>query len=185
MVSVVKGDVCFFPSDAIVNAGNEPLLGCFTPNHKCLDHQIHEHAGRELTKACQQIMRGRIADPSQCILTPSFGLKKNGIRYVIHAYGPNCTERLFATDRRKAMQCLAQTYINCLDLANENDVKSVAFPALSTGIYQCDPDAAAEVAVQTTLNWLQKTKAQLKVIFVMYPENYQRYQKVLHKKEGY
>lgn len=180
MLHLVKGDICSFAADGIVNAGNERLLGCFTPIHKCLDNQIHKHAGRQLTQACQAIMRGRIAKPSQCIITPAFNLKKFGIHSIIHAYGPNCTVPPLATNPDEANYLLKQTYLNCLDLAQDNNLASLAFPAISTGLYGFDPDRAAQIAIQTTREWLEKNKSSnIKITFVMFPDNYKRYKRYL------
>jgi len=178
MVCLVEGDICSHISDVIVNPGNETLLGCFTPRHTCLDHQIHEKAGPQLSQVCREIMQGRQALPGQCIITPSFQLGAI-CEWILHAFGPNCTQSPFRENLVMAKQCLRETYLNCLTLASENKLRSIAFPAIATGLYRFDPDLAAQIAVETTRNWLQKTGSSMRVAFVMWPENYKRYRKVL------
>jgi O-acetyl-ADP-ribose deacetylase (regulator of RNase III) len=173
MICLSKGDITDFTCDAIVNAGNESLLGCFTPGHKCLDHQIHQKAGPKLTKACQSIMKGADALPGSAIITPSYDLAN--CTYVIHAYGPNLNLDVFQHDHNKAQDCLRETYTKCLDLAKAHHLRHVAFPALSTGMYRFNAKEGAEIAIQTTRDWLQQIQYPLRVSFVMFEDNHELY----------
>lgn len=169
-----QGDITLSIREAIVNAANETLCGCFTPNHTCLDHQIHERAGPELVKECRSIMQGKIASPGDCMFTAAYRLP---CKFIVHAYGPNLNLREFHDNKQKARDCLRKTYINCLNLARINQWKSLAFPALSTGLYKFDPHDAARIAIETTLYWLRETGSRLHVEFVLFPENFNIYKK--------
>ena len=182
MLCVSKGDITLYSKDAIVNAGNETLCGCFTPNHACLDHQIHEKGGQQLTRECKSIMKGKMASPGDCILTLGGRLP---CKFVIHAYGPNLNLHEFKGKKglQKARYCLRKTYMSCLRLAHAKKLKSIAFPAISTGLYKFDPHEAAQIAIDTVIYFLRETGYPLRVDFIMFPENYCIYKKLLKKEK--
>ena len=139
-----QGDITTLAVDAIVNAANSALLGCFTPNHACIDNVIHTYAGVQLRLACDEIMRaqGHEEPTGGAKITPGFNLPA---KYVLHTVGPIVSGRL--TER----QCkeLASCYESCLALAVENGIGSVAFCCISTGVFGFPQKEAAEIAVET------------------------------------
>ena len=139
-----RGDITTLKVDAIVNAANSALLGCFSPNHACIDNAIHTYAGVELRLACQKIMQeqGHAEPTGTAKLTPGFHLPA---KYVLHTVGPIVSGPL--TKRHEEQ--LASCYRSCLALAKENGLKSIAFCCISTGVF-CFPNRrAAEIAVET------------------------------------
>ncbi|MBR0507099.1 MAG: protein-ADP-ribose hydrolase [Clostridia bacterium] len=139
-----RGDITTLAVDAIVNAANSALLGCFSPNHGCIDNAIHTFSGVQLRLACDAIMRaqGR-PEPTGCAkITPGFNLPA---KYVLHTVGPIVSGPL--TERHK--QALAACYSSCLALAAEHGLKSVAFCCISTGVFGFPQREAAEIAVET------------------------------------
>lgn len=139
-----QGDITTLEVDAIVNAANSALLGCFTPNHACIDNVIHTYAGVELRLACDAIMRAQgHEEPTGCAkITPGFNLPA---KYVLHTVGPIVSGRL----SERHCELLASCYESCLELAAENGLTSVAFCCISTGVFGFPQREAAEIAVET------------------------------------
>ena len=139
-----RGDITTLAVDAIVNAANSALLGCFSPNHGCIDNAIHTFSGVQLRLACDAIMRaqGHPEPTGGAKLTPGFNLPA---KYVLHTVGPIVSGPL--TQRHRAQ--LASCYESCLRLAEENGLKSVAFCCISTGVFGFPQNEAAKIAVDT------------------------------------
>ena len=139
-----RGDITTLAVDAIVNAANSTLLGCFSPNHGCLENAIHTYAGVELRLACSEIMRaqGHEEPTGGAKITPGFNLPA---KYVLHTVGPIVSGRL--TERH--CKELASCYTSCLALAAENGLESVAFCCVSTGVFGFPQREAAEIAIET------------------------------------
>ena len=139
-----RGDITTLAVDAIVNAANSALLGCFSPNHGCIDNVIHSYAGVQLRLACSEIMRaqGHEEPTGGAKITPGFNLPA---KYVLHTVGPIVSGRL--TERH--CKELASCYESCLTLAAENGIGSVAFCCISTGVFGFPQREAAEIAVET------------------------------------
>ena len=139
-----QGDITTLEVDAIVNAANSALLGCFTPNHACIDNVIHTYAGVQLRLACDAIMRARgHEEPTGTAkLTPGFNLPA---KYVLHTVGPIVSGRL----NERHCELLASCYTSCLKLAAENGLTSVAFCCISTGVFGFPQREAAKIAVET------------------------------------
>ena len=139
-----QGDITTLEVDAIVNAANSRLLGCFSPNHACIDNVIHTYAGVELRLACDEIMRaqGHEEPTGTAKITPGFNLPA---KYVLHTVGPIVSGRL--TERH--CKELASCYESCLALAAENGFTSVAFCCISTGVFGFPQREAAKIAVET------------------------------------
>ena len=148
-ISVWQGDITCIRCDAIVNAGNEDVLGCFIPNHNCIDSQIHSMSGIRMRLECNNIMNGGKLDTSKVIVTGGYNLP---CTYVIHTVGPMVYGRL--TD--KEIKELEDTYRNCLDKARELGIRSIVFPCISTGVFKFPKDRACEIAVGTVRNYLNK-----------------------------
>ena len=139
-----QGDITTLAVDAIVNAANAALLGCFVPNHGCIDNVIHTYAGVELRLACQEIIRaqGHEEPTGTAKITPGFNLPA---KYVLHTVGPIVSGRL--TERHR--DALASCYQSCLHLAAEHGLQSAAFCCISTGVFGFPQREAAEIAVDT------------------------------------
>ncbi|MGI6218087.1 MAG: protein-ADP-ribose hydrolase [Coriobacteriales bacterium] len=146
-----RGDITRLATDAIVNAANSALLGCFSPNHSCIDNAIHTYAGIELRLACNQIMekQGYPEPTGMAKITPAFNLPS---KYVIHTVGPIVNGKLTKADIAK----LASSYRSCLKIAAENGLGSIAFCCISTGVFGFPQDRAAEIAVQTVEEFLDE-----------------------------
>lgn len=144
-----RGDITLLAVDAIVNAANSQLLGCWTPNHLCIDNAIHTFAGVQLRIECARIMRAQGHDEptGAAKATPGYNLPA---RRVIHTVGPIANGR--PTDEHRGQ--LASCYRSCLDLAADEGLGSIAFCCISTGVFGFPQQEAAEIAVRTVRDWL-------------------------------
>ena len=139
-----KGDITTLAADAVVNAANGALLGCFVPNHSCIDNAIHTYAGVQLRQACHALMQAQGHDepPGRAKITPAFNLP---CKFVLHTVGPVVTGPL--TDAHCTL--LADCYRSCLTLAIRHGLRSVAFCCISTGEFHFPNEQAARLAVDT------------------------------------
>ncbi len=155
-----QGDITTLRCDAIVNAANSALLGCFSPCHGCIDNMIHTMAGVQLRLACDALMQaqGHEEPTGRAKITPGFNLPA---KYVLHTVGPIVDGPLTAEHER----LLASCYRSCLDLAAENGCGSVAFCCISTGVFSFPNRRAAEIAVETVRAWLNGTGSGMRVVF--------------------
>lgn len=170
-----KGDITTLACDAIVNAANSQLLGCFCPCHGCIDNAIHTFAGVQLRAACQELMRaqGHEEAAGGAKITPAYNLP---CRYILHTVGPIVRGRL----TKKDQELLAACYRSCLELAEKKGIKSLAFCCISTGEFHFPNDKAAQIAVRTVKEYQQKTNSHMEVIFnVFKDEDFQIYRKLL------
>jgi len=160
-----QGDITTLKCDAIVNAANSGMTGCYIPNHRCIDNAIHTFAGVELRLACAERMeqQGYPEPTGQAKITPAFNLP---CRYVLHTVGPIISGRVTKEDK----ELLASCYRSCLELAAENDLESVAFCCISTGEFHFPNDLAAEIAVRTVKEYLKKQTSVKKVIFNVFKD---------------
>ena len=160
-----QGDITTLRCDAIVNAANSGMTGCYIPNHRCIDNAIHTYAGVELRLACAELMekQGHPEPTGQAKITPAFNLP---CRYVLHTVGPIINGRVTRRDR----ELLASCYRSCLELAAENHLESVAFCCISTGEFHFPHDLAAEIAVRTVREFLQKQTSVRRVIFNVFKD---------------
>ena len=158
-----RGDITTLAVDAIVNAANSALLGCFSPNHGCIDNAIHTYAGVQLRLACNEIMQkqGHPEPTGSAKLTPGFNLPA---KYVLHTVGPIVSGRL--TDQH--CKELASCYESCLALAVENGIGSVAFCCISTGVFGFPQGEAAKIAVETVKAYQKHSK--IDVVFNVFKE---------------
>lgn len=172
-----QGDITTLKCDAIVNAANSGLLGCFCPNHGCIDNAIHTFAGVRLRAACAEIRnrQRREEETGQAKITPAFNLP---CQFVLHTVGPIVHGSL--TEKDKA--CLASCYRSCLTLAEQNAIKSIAFCCISTGEFHFPNDQAARIAVQTVKEYKRQTKSKIEVIFNVFKDlDYEIYKKLLRE----
>lgn len=170
-----RGDITTLKVDAIVNAANSALRGCFIPCHSCVDNIIHSNSGIQLRLACHEIMlkQGYDEPTGTAKITPAFNLPSN---YILHTVGPIISGTL----TQKHCRQLADCYDSCLKLAAEHDLKSIAFCCISTGEFHFPQKKAAEIAVQTVSNFLDNHTQIERVIFdVFKQEDYDIYKEIL------
>jgi O-acetyl-ADP-ribose deacetylase (regulator of RNase III) len=160
-----QGDITTLACDAIVNAANSQMLGCFVPGHSCIDNQIHTFAGVQLRQACAELMRSQgHEEPTGCAkITPAYNLP---CRYVLHTVGPIIEDEVTPEDEALLESC----YRSCLELARQNGLTSVAFCCISTGVFRFPNRRAAEIAVQTVQSYLAQCDGQMEVIFNVFKD---------------
>ena len=160
-----QGDITTLQCDAIVNAANSGMTGCYCPNHGCIDNAIHTYAGVQLRLSCAEIMdrQGYPEPTGQAKITPAFDLP---CRYVLHTVGPIVSGQVTAQDKELLVSC----YRSCLELAAEKGLESVAFCCISTGEFHFPNELAAEIAVQTVKAFLKKQTSVKKVIFNVFKD---------------
>lgn len=161
-----QGDITTLAADAIVNAANSGMTGCYRPMHNCIDNCIHTYAGVQLRNACNEIMlrQGHPEPAGSAKITPAYNLPS---RYVIHTVGPIVEGKPSDEDRR----LLASCYTSCLRLAEENGLGSIAFCCISTGVFGYPPSDAACAAVAAVREHLLKTRSGIKVIFNVFKDS--------------
>ncbi len=155
-----QGDITTLACDAIVNAANSGMTGCYRPNHSCIDNCIHTFSGIQLRLKCAEIMeaQGHEEPTGQAKITPAYNLPG---KYVIHTVGPIVDGAL----TREHRELLASCYRACLDVAAERRCESIAFCCISTGVFGFPKRAAAEIAVGTVKDWKRESGSGIRVIF--------------------
>lgn len=169
-----QGDITTLAADAIVNAANSQMLGCFVPCHGCIDNAIHTYAGVQLRLACAAAMRqqGQEEATGHAKITKAYNLP---CRFVLHTVGPIICGSVTKADR----ELLASCYRSCLDLAAETGLHSVAFCCISTGEFHFPGELAAEIAVHIVQAWRQQHPNQIEVIFNVFKDSdYEIYQRL-------
>lgn len=165
-----RGDITTLAVDAIVNAANDGMTGCWAPLHYCIDNAIHTFAGIQLRLECARIMRkqGHPEPTGQAKVTPAYNLPSH---HVIHTVGPIAN----GSPTQEHREQLASSYRACLNAAAQADDSSVAFCCISTGVFGFPSEQAAPLAVETVRTWLaERDTAGLPaptVIFNMYKES--------------
>lgn len=170
-----QGDITTLRCDAIVNAANSGMTGCYAPCHGCIDNCIHTFSGIQLRLACAEIMeqQGHEEETGKAKITPAFNLP---CRYVIHTVGPIISGRLTERDQ----ELLASCYRSCLELAEENGLKNIAFCCISTGEFHFPNDKAAEIAIRTVREYQGQTHSNMEVIFNVFKDaDYEIYKEQL------
>lgn len=170
-----QGDITTLRCDGIVNAANSQMLGCFCPNHGCIDNAIHTYSGVQLRLYCNEIMKkqGCAESTGKAKITPSFNLP---CKNIIHTVGPIAR----GIPTRRHCEQLASCYTSCLELACENGLGSIAFCCISTGEFGFPNKKAAEIAVETVKKYRRETQNRIEVIFnVFKDEDYKIYRKLL------
>ena len=175
-IKIWQGDITRLEVDAIVNAANSALLGCFIPLHKCIDNAIHSAAGLQLRDACNKISNGN--EPTgQAKITPAFNLPS---KFVIHTVGPIIPNHREPNISEENL--LASCYNSCLELAKKYRLKSIAFCCISTGEFHFPNQRAAEIAVDTVKKFLQKNN--LIVVFNVFKDfDLEIYEEILCEKK--
>ena len=172
-IRIWQGDITRLAVDAIVNAANSQLLGCFVPCHGCIDNAIHSAAGLQLRQACFEIMskQNRDEPAGDAKITPAFNLPS---KFVIHTVGPIVGDKLTVEHER----LLANCYYSCLSLAVKNNLSSIAFCCISTGEFHFPNERAAQIAVECVTNFLIDNS--IEVVFNVYKDfDLTIYQKLL------
>jgi len=164
-IEIIRGDITLLNIDAIVNAANRSLLG-----GGGVDGTIHRAAGSELLKACE-LLNG--CSTGQAKITPGFRLPA---RYVIHTVGP-----VWRDGKHGEIELLSSCYHQCLKLAVENNISTIAFPNISTGVYGFPKDQAARIAIKTVTDFLTANDQLRMVYFVCFDqENFELYDQLLN-----
>ncbi len=160
-----QGDITTLKCDAIVNAANSGMTGCYVPNHRCIDNCIHTYSGIQLRNTCAEIMKkqGQSEPTGTAKITPAFNLPS---RYIIHTVGPIINGHAAEKD----CKLLADCYSSCLELAADNGLESIAFCCISTGEFHFPNDKAAEIAVNTVKSFMNKETSVKKVIFNVFKD---------------
>ena len=145
-----QGDITRLKIDAIVNAANSQMLGCFYPLHRCIDNAIHSAAGVQLREECHQLMlrQGHEEPTGQAKITKAYNLP---CKYVIHTVGPIIPNGI---PTKTQMEQLASCYRSIMACADENGLESVAFCCISTGEFRFPNQLAAEIAIKTVSDYL-------------------------------
>lgn len=170
-----QGDITTLAADAIVNAANSRMLGCFVPCHGCIDNAIHTYAGTQLRMECARIMAGQRKEEAtgKAKITKAYNLP---CRYVLHTVGPI----IYGTVTKTDCELLAGCYRSCLELAAAYGLKSVAFCCISTGEFHFPNELAAEIAIQTVRTWQQQNSNRIEVIFNVFKDSdYEIYKRLL------
>ncbi len=164
-----RGDITTFAADAIVNAANSQMLGCWTPGHQCIDNAIHTFAGVQLRIECARIMgeQGHEEPTGQAKVTDAYNLPSNRI---IHTVGPIANG--IPTVRHRVQ--LASCYRACLDAAAAEGLCSVAFCCISTGVFGFPQGEAARIAVRAVKTWLNEHDSVMTVVFNVFGETDER-----------
>lgn len=177
-IGLWQGDITTLKVDGIVNAANSKLLGCFIPMHNCIDNAIHSKAGLQLRRECNAIMenQGHDEDIGNAKITCAYNLPS---KYVIHTVGPAIPRG--STPSQGDAEKLASCYRSCLEIANENKLKSLAFCSISTGVFNFPQDMAAKIAVDTVEEYLNSNETSLEhVIFDVFSDrSYLTYRNLL------
>ena len=168
-LSFWRGDITTLATDAVVNAANAQMLGCWAPLHYCIDNAIHTFAGVQLRIECDRLMRAQGHDEptGRAKVTPAYNLPA---RRVIHTVGPIANGR--PTDLHREQ--LASCYESCLDAAAAEDLRSVAFCCISTGVFGFPQQEAAEIALRAVRAWLDGHDAGMTVVFNVFGEKDER-----------
>jgi O-acetyl-ADP-ribose deacetylase (regulator of RNase III) len=165
-ICIWQGDMTVLKIDAIVNPANSQGLGCFQPLHNCLDNQLNSNAGISLRLECNEIMKEKDYNlkTGEAIITKGYNLPT---KYVIHTVGPIIQTTVKPLDEIKLSNC----YINSLKLAIEKDIRNIAFPCISTGVFRFPKLEASKIAIKTVDRFLSNNKDKFdKVIFNIYSD---------------
>lgn len=170
-----QGDITTLKCDAIVNAANSNMLGCFQPCHNCIDNCIHTYAGIQLRLECNEIMarQGHTEETGKAKMTDAYNLP---CKKVIHTVGPIVQVRVTKSDQELLKSC----YLECLRMADVNHLESIAFCCISTGVFSFPNKLAAKIAIDTVREYMTDKTNIKKVIFNVFKnEDKDIYQQLL------
>ena len=170
-----QGDITRLSVDAIVNAANNKLLGCFAPNHKCIDNEIHTFAGIELRMECARMTEYMEMPEKTGVARMTYGYNLPA-KHVIHTVGPIIYDEVTDKERNELASC----YRSCLQLANAYNLHSIAFCCISTGEFRFPNEEAAQIAIDTVGTYLKETNSKIQVVFNVFKDiDYDIYNKLL------
>ena len=170
-----QGDITQLSVDAIVNAANNKLLGCFAPNHKCIDNEIHTFAGIELRMECARMTEYMEMPEKTGVALMTYGYNLPA-KHVIHTVGPIIYDEVTDKERNELASC----YRSCLQLANAYNLHSIAFCCISTGEFRFPNEEAAQIAIDTVRTYLKETNSKIQVVFNVFKDiDYDIYNKLL------
>jgi O-acetyl-ADP-ribose deacetylase (regulator of RNase III) len=177
-ISLWQGDITRLQVDAITNAANSQMLGCFIPNHRCIDNEIHTFSGVQLRLLCDELMQQQsfLEPVGRAKITPGFNLPA---RFILHTVGPNLSNRAY---EQKDAELLAASYHACLSLAEENSIQSLAFCSISTGVFAFPKEEAAQIAVKTVSDYFKKDPGSIiqRIVFCVFTDEIRAsYEKLL------
>lgn len=170
-----QADITTLHCEAIVNAANSQMLGCFCPCHTCIDNAIHTFAGIQLRLACFELMKrqGYEEPTGKAKITLAYNLP---CQYVLHIVGPIVQGQLTNHD----CELLTSCYRSCLKLAEETGIKSIAFCCISTGEFHFPNESAAQIAVKAIRDFKAQTHSKIKVVFNVFKDmDYEIYRELL------
>lgn len=172
-ISVWQGDITRLNADAIVNAANSQMLGCFIPCHACIDNAIHSAAGLQLREECLELMQaqGHEEPVGRAKITKGYNLPA---KFVMHTVGPAISGAVTREAEKKLESC----YRSCMELAEANGIRSIAFCCISTGVFCFPNELTAEIAVRTVRKCLEGSGIQ-KVVFNVFQDYDKRIYDVL------
>lgn len=175
-LSLWQGDITRLKVDAIVNAANSQMLGCFVPCHGCIDNAIHSAAGIQLREECFSLMEKQVheEETGQAKITKAYNLP---CKHVIHTVGPIVRGGL----TKELEEDLRSCYYSCLECASLNEVRTIAFCCISTGEFHFPNDRAAEIAVETVIQFLNENESKIdRIIFNVFKDlDYRIYRNLL------
>lgn len=172
-ISLWRGDITRVAADAIVNAANSQLLGCFVPCHGCIDNAVHSAAGIQLRNECALLMeaQGHEEPTGKAKITKGYNLPA---KYVLHTVGPVVGTQVAEKQKEELSSC----YLNCLKLAEKKGLKSVVFCCISTGEFHFPNKLAAQIAVDTVDRYLSSSSLDRVVFNVFKEEDLNIYKKL-------
>lgn len=175
-IALWQGDITKLKVDAIVNAANNRLLGCFHPNHNCIDNSIHSMAGVQLRLECHKLMQeqNHLEETGKAKITSAYNLPSE---YIIHTVGPI----IYGEVNNKQIEELRSCYLSSLSIADEYKLSSIAFCCISTGEYSFPNEKAAQIAIRAVNEYIKfKNRNIKKVIFNVFKDkDYEIYKKLL------
>lgn len=160
-----QGDITTLAVDAIVNAANSGMTGCYCPCHGCIDNAIHTYAGVQLRNACAETMatQGYEEPAGYAKITAAYNLPS---QFVIHTVGPIVNDSLTNQHRSQLTSC----YRSCLEIAEHNHLDSIAFCCISTGEFHFPNKEAAQIAINTVRAFFLQNKCNMKIIFNVFQD---------------
>ncbi|MEY8370085.1 protein-ADP-ribose hydrolase [Aerococcaceae bacterium 50-4] len=159
-----QGDITRLQVDAIVNAANKDGLGCFIPNHQCIDNVIHTMAGAQLRTDMVKSLNGRKLPVGKVVVTKAYHLPS---QFIFHTVGPVIYKEPVS---KMNQDLLAACYRNCLEEADARGIKTIAFCSISTGEFRFPRPLARNIAIQTVKDYLDQSNSSLQVIFNVFSD---------------
>ena len=170
-----QGDITTLKCEAIVNAANSGMTGCYLPGHNCIDNVIHTYAGIQRRYECSEIMKKQGCEEKTGLakITKAYNLPS---KFIIHTVGPIVNGNITETSKEELKSC----YLSCIKQADEDKLQSIAFCCISTGVFGFPNEPAAKIAVDTIKEYKSKSNSKIEVIFNVFKEcDYEIYKKLL------